>query len=58
MNGQWHQWRSFEEEDEFPLEYSSALRSIATNNMLGDDDGDDDDADEEYMATLAMDVEI
>lgn len=44
----------YEEEDEFPMDYSVALRSVVTMNMSEDDD----DVDEEYMAKLALDVEI
>lgn len=44
----------YDEEDEFPMSYSAALRSVVTAN-LGDDD---DDTDEDYMAKLALDVEI
>jgi hypothetical protein len=44
----------FEEDDEFPMEYSAALRSVATEFMMADDD----DVDEEYMEKLAMDVAI
>lgn len=44
----------YEEEDEIPMEYSVALRSVCAMNM-GDDD---EDADEEYMSMLALDVEI
>jgi uncharacterized membrane protein YobD (UPF0266 family) len=42
----------FDEEDEFPMEYSAALRSVA---MMADDE---DDVDEEYMEKLAMDVAV
>jgi hypothetical protein len=45
----------FEDEDEFPMEYSAALRSYATESIMGNDDEDDDD---EYMEKLALDVEI
>ena len=44
----------FDEEDEFPMEYSVALRSVATMAASEDDDDQDDD----YMEKLAMDVEI
>lgn len=43
----------FEDEDEFPMEYSAAMRSVVSTNL-----GDDDDMDEDYMAKLALDVEI
>ena len=46
----------FDEEDEFPMQYSAALRSIATESAMGT--GDDEDQDEEYMMRLAMDVDI
>jgi hypothetical protein len=44
----------YDEEDEFPMFYSAALRSTATESMSGDDADQDDD----YMFKLAMDVEI
>lgn len=44
----------YEDEEEFPMEYSVAMRSVVTQNM-GDDDND---MDEEYMTKLALDVEI
>ena len=46
----------YEEDDEFPMDYSAALRSVVTTNMIGDDNNDD--IDEEYMAKLALDVDI
>ena len=44
----------FDEEDEFPMQYSAALRSIVAETAAEEDDDDDDD----YMAKLAMDVDI
>jgi hypothetical protein len=43
----------FEEEDEFPMEYSAALRAIASVEMEGQED-----VDEEYMESLSQDVDI
>ena len=47
----------FDEEDEYPMDLSVALRTVATEAMAEDDDAGDD-VDEEYMASLAQDVEI
>jgi hypothetical protein len=47
----------FDEDDEYPMDLSVALRSVATAAMAESDDGGDD-VDEEYMASLAQDVEI
>lgn len=44
----------YDEEDEFPLVYSAALRSIATSIMSEEEL----DLDEDYMRMLALDVEI
>jgi hypothetical protein len=44
----------YDEEDEFPLQYSAALRSVACENL----EESNDDGDEEYMALLAADVEL
>jgi hypothetical protein len=44
----------YDEADEFPLDYSAALRSTATESM----DGEDEDQDDDYMLKFAMDVEI
>jgi hypothetical protein len=44
----------YAEEDEFPMDYSRALRSVATEFIMADDD----DVDEDYMAKLAMDVAV
>jgi hypothetical protein len=44
----------YDEDDEFPMSYSAALRSVAG---MGAADNDDD-ADEDYMKRLAMDVDI
>lgn len=44
----------YEEEDEFPLQYSAALRSIACDKL----DESNDVGDEDYMAMLAADVEL
>ena len=44
----------FDEEDEFPMQYSAALRSIACERL----EESNDDGDEEYMAMLAADVEL
>eukprot|EP00980_Cylindrotheca_fusiformis_P019294 scaffold6614_cov88-Cylindrotheca_fusiformis.AAC.5 len=45
----------FEEEDEFPLEYSAALRSIAAlKSSEGDDNDDDDGHDDDLMDRLSM----
>mmetsp|Transcript_37514 Transcript_37514/g.91000 ORF Transcript_37514/g.91000 Transcript_37514/m.91000 type:complete len:98 (+) Transcript_37514:516-809(+) len=44
----------YDEEDEFPLQYSAALRSIACEKL----EESNDDGDEEYMALLAADVEL
>eukprot|EP00339_Tiarina_fusa_P027328 CAMPEP_0117052852 /NCGR_PEP_ID=MMETSP0472-20121206/36530_1 /TAXON_ID=693140 ORGANISM="Tiarina fusus, Strain LIS" /NCGR_SAMPLE_ID=MMETSP0472 /ASSEMBLY_ACC=CAM_ASM_000603 /LENGTH=321 /DNA_ID=CAMNT_0004767631 /DNA_START=264 /DNA_END=1229 /DNA_ORIENTATION=- len=45
----------FDEDDEFPADYSGALREVATG-IIGEED--DDAPDEDYMAALAMDVAI
>lgn len=47
----------FDEEDEFPLLYSAALRAVAANKLATSNDDTGDDLDEDYMAKLAMDVE-
>jgi hypothetical protein len=44
----------YEDDDEFPMEYTKALRSVAF--MLGVDESDD--VDEAYMERLGMDVDI
>lgn len=44
----------YDEEDEFPIHYSAALRSIACEKL----EESNDDGDEEYMALLAADVEL
>jgi hypothetical protein len=44
----------YDEEEEFPMDYSAALRTTATESMAGEDEDQDDD----YMMKLAMDVEI
>lgn len=43
----------FDAEDEFPMDYSAALRTVACEK-IGDDDGDDD----AYMMLLAADVDL
>ena len=43
----------FDEEDEFPMDYSAALRTIACAKL-----DDENDVDEEYMGPLASDVAI
>mmetsp|Transcript_32251 Transcript_32251/g.78672 ORF Transcript_32251/g.78672 Transcript_32251/m.78672 type:complete len:334 (+) Transcript_32251:80-1081(+) len=49
----------FDEEDEYPMDLTVALRTVATEAMAEDgDDAGGDDVDEEYMASLAQDVEI
>lgn len=45
----------FEEEDEYPPDLTSALRSVATAVIMKEED---DDFDEEYMNVLAQDVEV
>jgi hypothetical protein len=47
----------FDEEDEFPLVYSAALRSVAAMKLAAEDDDDGNDMDDDYMAKLALDVE-
>jgi hypothetical protein len=44
----------YDEDDEFPMEYSAALRSVAATSAADNDD----DVDEDYMERLAMDVDI
>jgi hypothetical protein len=44
----------YDEDDEFPMDYSAALRCTATESMAPEDEDQDDD----YMLKLAMDVEI
>jgi hypothetical protein len=44
----------YDEDDEFPMNYSAALRSVAGMSAADNDD----DADEDYMERLAMDVDI
>lgn len=44
----------FEEDDEYPQDLAIGLRSVATQALVDADD----DTDEEYMAKLALDVEI
>lgn len=44
----------YDEDDEFPADYSAALRSVATEFMMAKDD----DVDEDYMEKLAMDVAV
>jgi hypothetical protein len=44
----------YDEEDEFPMLYSAAMRAIVAASMSEDDA----DLDEEYMSKLALDVEI
>jgi len=44
----------FDEEDEFPMQYCAALRSIACEKL----EESNDDCDEEYMSLLAADVEL
>jgi hypothetical protein len=44
----------YDEEEEFPSDYSAALRSVASELMTAEDD----DLDEEYMEKLAMDVAV
>jgi hypothetical protein len=43
----------FDEEDEFPMDYSAALRSVACEKL-----GDEDDGDEDYMMRVAADVDL
>jgi hypothetical protein len=45
----------FDEEDEFPIDYSAALRSVACEKV-GDDD--DDENDDDYMMRVAADVDL
>lgn len=45
----------FEEEDEYPPDLTSALRSVATAVIMKEEDVD---FDEEYMSVLAQDVEV
>ena len=48
----------YDEEDEFPMMYSAALRSVATMRLINDGGhNNDQDHDEEYMEKLAIDVE-
>jgi len=42
----------FEEDDEFPIEYTAALRSVCVSWLC------DDDGDQEYMEKLAVDIDI
>eukprot|EP00980_Cylindrotheca_fusiformis_P023732 scaffold10878_cov131-Cylindrotheca_fusiformis.AAC.1 len=45
----------FEQDNEFPLEYSAALRSVAAAGKEGEDDDDDDDGhDDDLMDRLSM----
>jgi hypothetical protein len=46
----------WEEGDEFPLEYSKALKTVIREQGLYEEDEEDND--EEYMSKLAQDVEI
>lgn len=45
----------YEEDDEYPMDLSAGLRSVAATAMSN---GESDDIDEEYMDALAQDVEI
>lgn len=45
----------FEEEDEFPLVYAAALRSIAANQLSEQED--EDGLDDEYMSRMAEELE-
>lgn len=48
----------FEEDDEFPLVYAAALRSIAAMKLAAEDENDgNENMDEDYMEKLALDVE-
>jgi len=49
----------FEEEDEFPVLYSGALRAVVDKIVGESGKGEeDDDDDEDYMAALALDVDV
>ena len=51
----------YDEEDEWPIEYTKALKSVVREiaaTKSSSNDGMDEDEDEEYMEKLATDVEI
>ncbi len=49
----------YDEDDEWPMEYTKALKSVVREmKTIQEQDNDDDDDEEEYMEKLAMDVQL